>query len=752
MPSKYNWLTGPYSGSKLKEQGSKFLDFLSKPLLPERKVGPVTNTIGPQRSFWQKKSPYIYDLLRSLTTPKDLAREAAMIAVPAARVPGMLSFGAESVANKDPLGMILSTAGAGWAAGGLGKARKAARAAKTSSPITAANEAVPKGPKNKYWRGLKQEGKKIVEVGKITAKDGQIKTTRLSGSTIWKGLKSKQYTPEQLDEGMLQKAFNHYNKKVAPKTTGIERKAQLLPEKQISSLQEGLAFKPGAYTRTVPNFGGKSGKGFKEAFEDFANADRQAQRIGDDEVKKQIRKGFGKYLRAKGYKDAGGKYTRNDIRQVMNNYYDRGRNWSLFRDVFAPISQTSKNLILSSGIPKTGVNWFGSGMVMRTFLDPKGKTVNAARMMFNPEEGARVLKANKSQIPRLVRAGLDFSAGDNIDIVIARRAGQTLAGVGLKATSKGGKALDYSLNKLDDWFGEPLFGRVIPALKVQSTLAHEAANVAKGMKPRQALKQAVRTANGFYSGNNWKAMVKMDKKGNFSSRSPELNDFLRSVMLAPTWLQSNARIGKGALTLATPEGRAYRSAVGKVIGMYAAASVGQKASVGHFMHENAPGKRFDLQLPGKTSTGRNRYVPMGLGTAADFARLPMELAFSVFKDKDDPVGSATKLLRNRISAPLSASINLLANVNYRGDALTGKDRFGRPIGRMEGLTNQGTEVFGATAPQQVKAALDYGRGKVNLEEALVEGLELPLRYHRPWVQRKARTRRRPRRGRRSGRR
>ena len=222
-------------------------------------------------------------------------------------------------------------------------------------------------------------------------------------------------------------------------------------------------------------------------------------------------------------------------------------------------------------------------------------------------------------------------------------------------------------------------------------------------------------------------------------------------MLAPTWLQSNARIGKGALTLATAEGRAYRRAVGTVIGMYGTATVGQKASTGHYIHENAAGKRFDIQLPGKTSTGRNRYVPLGLGTAADFARLPLELAMAVVKDKDDPTGSATKLLRNRLSAPLSSAINVMANVDYRGDPLSGKDRFGRKITRTEGLLNQGTELWSATAPQQIKAALDYGRGKVNLEEALAEGLELPIRYHRPWTQRRS-SRRRSRRGRRSGRR
>ena len=731
MAFRYDWLKDQSQQSYgLLDKISKWLN---KPLLPEKKnfweYDPEKGqTLGSSESG-------VYNFIRALSAPKDLTREAAALAFPPARIPVAASYFGESVLDKDPIGAGISAIGIG----GLAAARKFSKTGKVAGPIAAANEPTGKIKNPKYWRGLEQSGDEIIEVGKMVAKDGKITMKKLAGSTIWKGLKAKEYTPEMLDDDMLKKAFRHYNKNVAIKTTNYKRLSASTIDRsqQLSALQEGLAYKRGAYSQLIPNFGGKKGKGFKEAYEDFANADRQAQRSGDDELKKRIRKSFNKYLRDKGYVDKGGKFARDDIRQVMTNYYDRGRSWSLFRNFLAPLAQTSKQLILSSGLPGTGVNWFGSGMLMRSFIDPKGRVGNTARMLFNPEEGARIIKANKDQIPRLVRAGLDFSAADNIDAQVAKLTEKTLTGISLKSRNKADQALKFSLKKLDDWFGEPLFARVIPAMKVQSALAHEKANLARGMKPRQALKEAVRTANGFYSGSNWKALVKVDKNGKFSSRSPEFNDFLRSVFLAPSWLESNIRIGKGALTLKTAEGRAYRRAVGVVMGMYVTASASQKASVGHFMHENAPGKRFDLQLPGKTSNKKNRYVPLGLGTAADFARLPTELAQAVMNDRKDPLGSAMELLRNRVSAPLSASINVLANTDYRGDPLTGRDRFGRDIPFWEGVGNQATELFGTVTPQQMKAGIDYGRGRSNLEEALVEGFELPLRYRRPWVDRRA---------------
>ena len=511
MPAKYNWITGPYSGDWLKSQGRRFLDFLNKPLLPESKPPPTAST-NPLEKFFRGAGDVSYNILRSLSAPKDVARETLMTAFPGTRIPGLLSYAGESAYNKDPLGFGLSAAGAG----GLAAARRIGKA-KTRTPITAVNEPiVPQ--KNKYWRGLKQEGNTIIEVGKITAKDGKIRTRKLAGSTIWKGLKTKQYKPEMLSDDMRRKAYNYYNKHVAPKTTGYVRKklddVSTLREQQLTALKEGLSYKPGAYAEAIPKFGGKFGKVFKTAFEDFANADRQAQRTGDQELKKQIRKAFNEYMVEKGYKDKGGKFLRDDIRQVMSNYYDRGRSWSLFRNIGAPISQTSKNLILSSGLAGTGVNWFGSGMLARSFMDSasrgfKGEFFHSARMIVNPAEGARVLKDNVNQIPRLVRAGLDFSAADNLDPEMARLAGKTLVGVDLTARNAPDKALKYTLGKLDKWFGEPLFGRIIPAMKVQSALGHEALNLKRGMKPRQALKEAVRTANGLYSGKQ----LEIDRKG-----------------------------------------------------------------------------------------------------------------------------------------------------------------------------------------------------------------------------------------------
>ena len=763
----YRFDIGQYL-NPVKDFFSPVTDWLSKPLLPEYEPPPAPSLgkFWTPGGGWMGQGPYdrpdsvgpigqqpvpegLHNVARALSAPKDIAREAAAIAVPPLRIPVAASYAAEFAKEKDPIGVGLSALPM---FGLLKKGKKAADVAKKAANVKKVIKAPSSIPlvnepdtskllNSKYWKGLQLDTSnpnKILEVGKITIKDGQIRKNLISGKSLWKGLQKKEYAPENLSDELLERSFKYYNKIIAPKTTNLKIKAED-PTKKISILRSGLEFEPKAFSEAVPRFGKKP---FQTAFADFANADRVAQRAGNESLKKEIKKGFNKYLRRQGYMDEGGKYSRDDVKKVMSNYYDHGRDWSLLKNIAAPIAQTSKSMILSAGVPKTGANWFGYSMALRAALDPKGNVLRTTRMLFNPKEGARSLEKHSKDIPRLVRAGLDLSAADQMDFQLAKAADKTLAGVKLTAKTAPGKLLKGTLGKLDEWFGEPLFGRIIPALKIESSLAHEAANRAKGLGPRKAVKEAVQTANGFYSGNNWKALVKVGKKGEFSSRSPELNDFFRATMLAPQWLQSSARIGKGALTLKTPEGRAYRAAVGRITALYAAASATQKATTGKWIHENEQGKRFEMAI-GKSESGKIRYLPLGFGTGADFVRLPLELAQAVHSG-DDPMSSALSLLRNRMSAPLSASINLLANTNYRGDPLAGKDRYGKEIPFLEGLGNQGMELLNISTPQQVGAAVDFGRGKSNFEEALVDAFEIPLRYRRSWNPGRSKGRRRRR--------
>lgn len=368
----------------------------------------------------------------------------------------------------------------------------------------------------------------------------------------------------------------------------------------------------------------------------------------------------------------------------------------------AAFASSTKNRMLSFGIPGTGINAHGFNILARSYLERGvGGAVETAYYMVNPNAAAKVADHYMSIAPDAAKSGLTFSTGEYDNVIDNPEIRSMFA------------------QKWDDLFEKPLFEKIITAKKLEgwSRLSKE---YMKSMPEAQAKAEASKFMNTLYGGINWEEL----------GRSRDLQNVLRSAILAPDWLESNLRLGKGMVTslfdIKNPAGKAYRKAVTNLAASYVGLNVLNYMTSGHLMIQNDSGHTFELEA-GYTADGQKRYI-RPYGTAVDFARLPVDIAVSTLKGDYSAVG---KIVRNRTSTLVQPVISYITDTDYKGDPAgwRGVDRYGRkmdPTTRMLSIGNQlGTAIGFPAVGQNI---IDYATGKQGAEQAILQGLELPFRY------------------------
>lgn len=399
-----------------------------------------------------------------------------------------------------------------------------------------------------------------------------------------------------------------------------------------------------------------------------------------------------------------GKYfAPQNLADKINNYLDTPALGSQSQRIIAGIASftsAAKNRMLSFGIPGTGINAHGFNILARSYLErgPVG-ALETAYYMVNPNAAGKAVDFYMAQAPDAVKSGLTFSTHE-YDNAIDNPEIRSLLG-----------------QKWDDLFEKPLFEKVISAKKMEgwSRLWKE---YAKKMPEKQAKAEAAKFMNTLYGGINWEEL----------GRSRDVQNWLRIGILAPDWLETNLRLGKGMVTslfnIKNPAGKAYRRAMTYLVAGYVALNVVNKMTSGHYMVQNDTGHTFEVEA-GYTEDGQKRYI-RPFGTAVDFARLPVDIAVGALQG-DYSVASRT--VRNRTSSLVSPIVSLLTNTNWKGQRIMGKDQYGNPIPPAQqaaGVVSELGTVIGV--PAVLREALDYGTGKQGLEPFITQGLELPFRY------------------------
>lgn len=393
-----------------------------------------------------------------------------------------------------------------------------------------------------------------------------------------------------------------------------------------------------------------------------------------------------------------------EIAERINNYLNPAQFKGLQK--FADYNTAIKNVRLAAGIPGTGVNAHGYNILVRSTLarnNPLGGFFDAGKWILNPNNADNFVKGSLDKALEYSKAGMTLTTEDLafrldpkiIDGNIAQRAYAILG------------------NTIDKWMGDPLFRKVIPALKIK--YADEVVNdlVISGIAREDAVRQAAKVANNMFGGQN-----ELDR----IFKSKDAQNMFRAIILAPDWTESTLKvggnIGKALIQPTNPMLKPYRTFARNFIALFIASQVMDKALSGEV------GDPFTVNA-GFTGDGKKREFRM-FGTAADMARLPYEAAVNIAKGNFEGVA---RIISNRLSLGAGSVLHGLINEDYRGRPIYGNDKYGNPIPAGQQASNIFSELSNAVGiPSQFTTGLDYLSGRIGGEQALTQLVELPTRY------------------------
>lgn len=406
-----------------------------------------------------------------------------------------------------------------------------------------------------------------------------------------------------------------------------------------------------------------------------------------------------------------------EIAQLINNYLKEPLKGL---HSFANVASKLKNIVLSTGIPKTGLNLHGLNIVVRNALsssNPVSGFLRGTYYLINPSAAEKAFLSTSDRAVYFAQHGLEVSSeGHGIEAKsVANLWKQADGSFSVKQTASG-LAQAYS-EKLRAAFAGPLFEKVVPALKVQYAETVFKDLTKSGMAEADAARLASVTSNNIFGGINWEQL----------GRSRNTQDVFRSLLLAPDFQESNLNIGKGIASslihFTDPQYKAYRTFARNFLLAYVAANAANYSSSGHGMWDNEAGHTFEIDM-GKTAEGRTRYL-RPFGTAVDFLRIPYDVAMSLSKGDLSSVG---RVVRNRLSVPLSGVAEAVFNVDPFGNPILGPDKYGhaRPPGQQAAAA--GAAALQLVVPGAGQAALNAATGRGEPEQNITAALGLPVRY------------------------
>lgn len=398
-----------------------------------------------------------------------------------------------------------------------------------------------------------------------------------------------------------------------------------------------------------------------------------------------------------------------EVANLINNYLKEP---ATELSGMANVASTTKNIMLTAGIPKTAWNAHGINTLRRNVLsanNPISAFIRGVHWMTNPSAAGEFVKQNMDDAYYFAKHGLTISTEDHAFAPMAE-----------EARTLGAKAYQKYEQIWKPMFDDPLFQKVLPAYKI-SYARQVFDNLKKFIPEEDAARKASETANNVFGGINVDAL----------GRSKDFQNFLRSVILAPDWAETNIKLGvntvKGIFNRKSPEYDAYRLIARNLILLRVSEEVLNKVLSGHFMFENEGSHKFEIDTGTKTAQGNTRYIA-GAGTAVDFVRVPYQIVTGMY---NGDYAVVFKTLRNRFSTLLQPAWTLATNTDWSGRAVYGKDKYGKDIGALQSMKNVAGEIIRPFTPSQFSAGYDLATGKITPEQALVQGLEAPIKYNYP---------------------
>ncbi len=394
-----------------------------------------------------------------------------------------------------------------------------------------------------------------------------------------------------------------------------------------------------------------------------------------------------------------------------------GLSGAIFKET-AKFASTLKGVILSSGIPGTGITFHTFNVLARyinSANNPLGAGLKGGIWMIKPNVALKTIKSNAKRFEEFVAAGMTGSSEDQ--------------GISREAKEVQGNLVKKGYIKMKNWqektFEHNIFQKIIPALKLDFAEDTYGRLIEKGLSEKEAMRQAAALANEQFGGINTEQIA----------RNKDFQNILRTVLLASDWMETNVRLGTGMARAFIPGQRSKLTAGQKMVYTRMARNllltmivyaVFNKALSDKWPWENDKGNEFNIDTGLYSSNGQKIYL-RPFGTSLDYVRLPFQIAQAAMSGD---FSVAFKTLRNRLSPVISTGMAFLTDRDYanRPIGTRGVDQYGNPMTleqRAGGITSQ---ILGTFFPSFVRSPIDYATGRVSAEEAVTRAAELPLRY------------------------
>lgn len=378
----------------------------------------------------------------------------------------------------------------------------------------------------------------------------------------------------------------------------------------------------------------------------------------------------------------------------------------------ANFSRFTKNVTLTGGVPKTGINW-------HTLVSIPARAATAQGLT-HPIKGVKnLLRTLYYDVrPAAAQKVLDQKLGRT---VYWQKHGMNLGAEGFWAGQEKAKK---GLARLEDWFSHASFRQVIPATKIQIADDIQSGLIRKGVDPEEAADIVAEYTNTWFGGLN------------NPFRSQGVKDFLQIALLAPDWAETKYKITKGAakalLTPGNPASQLYLNGVAAMAaGLGAAAGI--RASMGGKM---TPRRAGNIPLPALDMPGKQAEADP-YGSAFESVEFPMRV---LNKARSGDVGGVIEEIgttaKNNTSIPMQKLVNLIIGEDYYGHPL--RSKYGNEVETKELLANYAREILDMVTLQPIQAGVDYGVGNklLNAEgsatgpEAAAQAFEIPIRWYR----------------------
>lgn len=337
-----------------------------------------------------------------------------------------------------------------------------------------------------------------------------------------------------------------------------------------------------------------------------------------------------------------GYFAKPELASMLNGVFRNENKLSFGQTVVSKVGSLSRNIqniVLSAGIPKSHVNFFTAGQLIKDLTAGNVSSTKAFVRAFSNKASAKWFGKNQELLRDIADEGINM--GDRVSNFqnIAKRLSDN-KGIKAKVGHIWSKAFD-----------EKTFASYMPQMYAETFKSVQTKALKTGMSKEEARKLAGDTVKSFYG--------LMENVG----RSKTAEDTLSSIFFAPRFREGIIRtLGNTFKSVTTqiknPAYSKNRKLVAGMILSYAGYDALNKKLNGHHLTENPNGHEFELMI--ERDNGEVVYVPF----MPSFLSVPRNIGSGLLALGKGDVATFTNKMSQNLSMPLKLAGEVFSNRDY----------------------------------------------------------------------------------------